>query len=127
MSAPRAMVEDQLNALIDDRLDPAERAAVLAVLARSAELTARVKALRRQQEALRGVGQEILHEPVPERLRSVLARTGSTARGGGSVGPCATTAGARRCSCSVARPAASGNPAAGRRERSCLPARPCRR
>jgi anti-sigma factor RsiW len=86
MSAPRAIVEDQLNALIDDRLDPAERAAVLAVLARSPELTARVKALRRQHEALRGVGQEILHEPVPERLRSVLARTRSTARGGGSVG-----------------------------------------
>jgi anti-sigma factor RsiW len=82
MSAPGAIAEDQLNALIDDRLDPAARAAVLAVLARSPELAARARALRRQHEALRAMGQEILHEPVPERLRSVLTRLRPTSRGG---------------------------------------------
>jgi anti-sigma factor RsiW len=85
MSAPGTIAEDQLNALIDDRLDPAARAAVLTVLARSPELAARAKALRRQHEALRAMGQEILHEPVPERLRGVLARLRPATFRGGSV------------------------------------------
>lgn len=70
---PREPLTDQeIQDYIDDRLDRAARAAVFARLRASPTRGAQVVAMRRQQEALRQIGQEVLHEPVPLRLRRIL-------------------------------------------------------
>lgn len=64
--------EDRIQDYIDDRLGERDRANVAAYLLANPEIGAGVEQLRRQNEALKAVGQEILEEPVPERLRSAL-------------------------------------------------------
>ena len=64
--------EDRIQDYIDDRLDERDRANVAAYLLANPEIGAEVEKLRRQNEALKLVGREILEEPVPERLRSAL-------------------------------------------------------
>ena len=64
--------EDRIQDYIDDRLNERDRANVAAYLLANPEIGAEVEKLRRQNEALKSVGQEILEEPVPDRLRSVL-------------------------------------------------------
>ncbi|MGH6903465.1 MAG: anti-sigma factor family protein [Geminicoccaceae bacterium] len=59
---------------IDGRLSERDRAAVAAYLRNHPDAAAEVEALRRQSEILRDIGQRILSEPVPERLREVLRR-----------------------------------------------------
>jgi len=66
------MSDDQIQGYIDDRLGERERALVAAYLLAHPGMAEEVEGLRRQSEALRGVGQEILDEPVPERLRNIL-------------------------------------------------------
>ena len=69
----RNVVTDrQLQDYVDDRLNERDRATVAAYLLAHPRVAAEVEAIRRQSEALRALGQEILDEPVPERLREVL-------------------------------------------------------
>lgn len=71
--ANRAILdEDRIQDYIDDRLNERDRANVAAFLLANPEIGAEVDLLRRQNEALKSVGQEILEEPVPERLCSAL-------------------------------------------------------
>jgi anti-sigma factor RsiW len=57
---------------IDGRLGRQARAMVAAQLLARPALAVEVDTLRRQNEILKAVGQEILDEPIPERLRNVL-------------------------------------------------------
>jgi anti-sigma factor RsiW len=72
MAAPDDLRDDQVQNYIDDRLDERARAAVAAHLLAHPDAAAEVEALRRQNEALKGIGQEILDESVPERLLELL-------------------------------------------------------
>jgi anti-sigma factor RsiW len=63
---------DRLHAYIDGRLSDRDRAALAAYLVAHPGIAAEVEALRRQSEILRGIGQSILDEPVPRRLREML-------------------------------------------------------
>jgi anti-sigma factor RsiW len=62
----------QLQDYVDGRLNERDRAAVAAYLLAHPHAAAELEAVRRQSEALRALGHEILDEPVPERLREVL-------------------------------------------------------
>jgi anti-sigma factor RsiW len=64
----------QLQDYVDGRLNERDRAAVAAFLLAHPHVAAEVEAVRRQSEALRALGHEILDEPVPERLRELLRR-----------------------------------------------------
>ena len=75
----------EIQDFIDDRLDRSARASFIARLLACPEIGAEVEALRRQQEALREIGREILDEPVPPRLRVILRR-GSSVRSNGRSG-----------------------------------------
>lgn len=72
MAEPYVLADHQIQDYIDDRLDPRERAAVAAHLLASPAVASDVEILGRQNEALKGLGQEILDEPVPARLRNAL-------------------------------------------------------
>ena len=73
--ADRAMLSDQkIQDYIDDRLDDRERAVVAAYLLANPDAASQVEMLRRQNEALQGIGQEILDEPVPPHLLEVVRR-----------------------------------------------------
>jgi anti-sigma factor RsiW len=74
----------QLQDYVDGRLRERDRAAVAAYLLAHPHVAAEVEAVRRQSEALRALGHEILDEPLPERLREVLRR-----------GPASSSAGRR--------------------------------
>jgi anti-sigma factor RsiW len=61
--------EDDLQAHVDERLDPERRAVVEAYLARHPEVGERVALEKRQRAALRGQLAARFNEPVPARLR----------------------------------------------------------
>jgi anti-sigma factor RsiW len=76
--------EDHLQDYIDGRLDAEAHAAVALELLARRDLAAEVDTLRRQNEALRVIGREILDEPIPERLRSAVREAAAAqARAGG--------------------------------------------
>lgn len=62
----------QLQDYIDGRLSERDRATVAAYLLAHPDVAAEVDAVRRQNDALAALGQEILDEPIPERLRLAL-------------------------------------------------------
>ena len=64
--------DEQIQDYVDGRLNERDRAAVAAYLLAHPRVAAEVEAVRRQSEALRALGQEILDEPVPEHLRRLL-------------------------------------------------------
>ncbi len=64
----RPINEDDLQGLVDDRLDPARRVEVEAYLAGSPDARARVERLRILARDLRAAFAPILGEPVPARL-----------------------------------------------------------
>jgi anti-sigma factor RsiW len=66
--------EDDLQAYVDDRLDPERRRTVEAELAQSPDAAARAAAYREQNAALHALYDPVLGEPVPERLRDVRTR-----------------------------------------------------
>ena len=83
----RDLISDQeIQDFLDDRLDRGARSAFIARLLACPEVGAEVEAIRRQQDALRQIGQEILNEPVPPRLRSILSRMSAARHNGGSGG-----------------------------------------
>lgn len=67
-----AFTDEQIQDYIDGRLRERDRAAVAAYLLAHPRVAADVDAVRRQSEALRALGQEVLDEPVPEHLRRIL-------------------------------------------------------
>lgn len=73
------LTDETIQDYIDGRLNEVERAAVAARLLADPKLAAEVENLRRQNEALKVIGREILSEPVPERLRAILHRPAPTA------------------------------------------------
>lgn len=70
--------DDDLNAFIDGELEPDRRDEIGTFIADDAETAAYVDALRHQDQGLRTLGDAVLHEPVPERLRAIV-RGGATA------------------------------------------------
>jgi anti-sigma factor RsiW len=64
--------DEQIQDYIDGRLRERDRAAVAAYLLAHLRVAVEVDAVRRQSEALRALGQEVLDEPVPEHLRRIL-------------------------------------------------------
>lgn len=72
MAERNVLMDRQLQDYVDGRLKERDRAAVAAYLLAHPQVAAEVEAMRRQTEALRALGQEILDEPVPARLREVL-------------------------------------------------------
>jgi anti-sigma factor RsiW len=67
-----AFTDQQIQDYIDGRLNERDRAAVAAYLLAHPRIAADVEAVRRQSDALRALGHEILDEPVPEHLRRIL-------------------------------------------------------
>lgn len=65
--------EDKLQDYIDGRLGDQEEAAVAAYLLANPEQAKYVQWLREQDKALKAVGVNVLTEPIPERLKSVLS------------------------------------------------------
>ena len=66
------LADHRIQDYIDGRLNDRDRATFAAYLLAHPEVAAEVEAVRRQNEVLRGIGQEILDEPVPARLREAL-------------------------------------------------------
>lgn len=68
------LAADRIQYYVDGRLSERDQAAVAAYLLAHPDIATEVELLRRQSEILRGIGQEILDEPVPERLRAILRK-----------------------------------------------------
>ena len=66
--------EDELHALLEGRLDAAARTDLEARLAGDAVARDTLQAWQRQQAALRGLHEAVLHEPVPASLRAAASR-----------------------------------------------------
>lgn len=66
--------DGELSEYADGRLSEERRAEIAAWLLEHPREAAELDRLQALDEALRGVGGEILNEPVPERLREVLRR-----------------------------------------------------
>lgn len=64
--------DHKIQDYVDGRLSERDRAAFAANLLAHPEIASEVEALRRQNDILRGIGLEILDEPVPDRLREAL-------------------------------------------------------
>ena len=64
--------DQQIQDYIDGRLSERDRAAVAAYLLAHPRVAADVEAVRRQSDALRALGHEILDEPVPAHLRRIV-------------------------------------------------------
>ncbi|HEX3210758.1 MAG TPA: hypothetical protein VHQ91_15320 [Geminicoccaceae bacterium] len=76
MILPRLPSDEQIQAFVDGQLDGRDLAAVTAYLLDHPEVACEVETLRRQNDALKQIGHEVLNEPIPERLRVVLGRPG---------------------------------------------------
>lgn len=68
MSPPRPIMEDDLQAYVDEALSPARRAEVEAHLAAHPESAQRIAAYQRQRDSLRAALAGIAQEPVPPAL-----------------------------------------------------------
>jgi anti-sigma factor RsiW len=66
--------ENELQAYVDGRLEPARRDAISAYLAERPEEAARVQAYREHNAQLRALFNPVLDEPLPERLREFRLR-----------------------------------------------------
>jgi anti-sigma factor RsiW len=66
------LADHRIQDYIDGRLDERGQALVATYLLAHPDAASKVETLRRQNEALKGIGHEILDEPVPARLRDVL-------------------------------------------------------
>lgn len=63
--------EDEIQALVDDRLDPARRAEIETWLVTNPDVAARVADLRVQRDAVEQIYAPLLNRPIPERLRNI--------------------------------------------------------
>lgn len=82
MADPEILADHKIQDYIDGRLDERDQAIVAAYLLAHPDAASKVEMLRRQNEALKGIGREILDEPVPARLREVLRQQTETSFSG---------------------------------------------
>jgi anti-sigma factor RsiW len=82
MAERSVFTDEQIQDYIDGRLNERDRAAVAAYLLAHPRSAAEVESVRRQSDALRALGQEILDEPVPEHLRRILRDRPARSRAG---------------------------------------------
>jgi anti-sigma factor RsiW len=68
-ASPGSIRKAELHAFVDGQLDAARRHEVAAYLAANPEAAGRVKAYRRQKEALRALLAPVLEEPLPRGLK----------------------------------------------------------
>ncbi len=64
--------DHKIQDYVDGRMNERDRAAFAAYLLAHPEVASEVEALRHQNDILRGIGHEILEEPIPDRLREAL-------------------------------------------------------
>ena len=76
MTDPERYSDDELQEFLDNRLDDQRRAEIAAYLQANPQKAAELDALRLQDEALRGLGADILNEPVPQRLTAAVRGAG---------------------------------------------------
>lgn len=77
---PRPEISDELiGDYLDGRLDPKQESRLRAAIEGDPRLAARVEAYRAQDQGLKQLADSVLSEPVPQRLREILA--GSPKRG----------------------------------------------
>lgn len=74
MKSSERVTDDEIQEYLDDRLPPERKGAVEAFLAEHPERASEVRALMRQQQALRKLGSDILDEPIPDRFKEILGR-----------------------------------------------------
>jgi anti-sigma factor RsiW len=89
--------EEELGEYADGGLSGRRRGEIEAWLRAHPQAASEIERLRRLDDALKGLGEEILEEPVPERLRDVVRRIeGGTPRwrGSGSPAPASRMGGA---------------------------------
>jgi anti-sigma factor RsiW len=82
--------DEELGEYADGRLSGRRRGEIEAWLRAHPQKASEIERLRRLDDALKGLGEEILEEPVPERLRDVVRRVGGGTprrRGNGSPAP----------------------------------------
>lgn len=71
--------DEKIRDYIDGRLSERDRAVVAAYLIANPDVAAEVNRLRLVNEMIGGLGQDVLDEPVPERLIAALRGRQSTA------------------------------------------------
>lgn len=74
MKSPERVTDDEIQEYLDDRLASERKKVVESFLAAHPEKASEVRALMRQQQALRKLGSEILDEPIPDRFKEILGR-----------------------------------------------------
>lgn len=73
-TVPPEVTDAELHAYVDQRLDPARRAEVETFLEGNPEAAERVRAYRTQNDLLRAAFDQVLEEPVPDRLAHTRSR-----------------------------------------------------
>ena len=76
--------DSELSEFIDGGLDQQRRSEIAVWLRMHPEKAAEIERLGRLNDALKGLGAEILEEPVPDRLRRILRAAPSSGDGGGA-------------------------------------------
>ena len=74
-SSTPPLTHDELNALVDGQLTAAQRAAAMAQVADDPLAGATLQAWQDQRDALRGLHQKLLEEPIPETLLAAVQRS----------------------------------------------------
>jgi len=74
MTVSRLIDDEELWAYVDGTLMPERLAEISKSLADDRRLSEKVAAMRRQNEILKSIGADVLHESVPERLLDVLRK-----------------------------------------------------
>jgi anti-sigma factor RsiW len=66
--------EDELHAYVDGDVEPGRRLDIALYLARHPDEAARMEVFRAQREAIHALFDDLAHQPVPRRLRSIVRR-----------------------------------------------------
>lgn len=74
MKSPERVTDDEIQEYLDERLPAERKQAVESYLAAHPGKASEVRALMRQQQALRKLGSDILDEPIPDRFKDILGR-----------------------------------------------------
>lgn len=79
-TTPRPVTDDELHALLDGRLDEAQRRSLEARLAHDPEAATKRQAWRQQRDDLRDLHRSLLQEPVPQPLLTATRQAAQTRR-----------------------------------------------